>query len=85
MKRKRFTMAMICMIAGALIAGGSGITTLGGQEATEKEEEMTEVQGAPSTEDAEQREYREGFSIREISGCVVMFGAILLCTIPEKK
>ena len=67
MKRKRFTMAMICMIAGALIAGGSGITTLGGQEATEKEEEMTEVQGAPSTEDVEQREYREGFSIREIS------------------
>ena len=67
MKRRRFNMAMICMIAGALIAGGSGITTLGGQEATEKEEEMTEVQGAPSTEDAEQREYREGFSIREIS------------------
>ena len=27
----------------------------------------------------------EVLSIREISGCVVMFGAILLCTIPVKK
>ena len=27
----------------------------------------------------------EVLSIREISGCVVMFGAILLCTIPAKK
>jgi hypothetical protein len=66
MKRKFYTMAMICMFAGGSIACNQRILAQE-QEISRENEGTEEMPVELSTDETGEKEYREGFSIREIS------------------